>query len=257
MMSVFVKLQTDFQQAVLHEQLSPGLFAIEGAGRGGLAIYIDAYQARLTAALRDNFPVLHRALGDDAFAQLAQIYIAAHPSRSRSIRWFGEALPAFLADNPESIPHPALIDLARMDWAMRAAFDAHDAALLRVADLALLTPEDWPAHRFTPVPSLRIIDLSWNIEPIWHALNDDVEAQTEAPEPLAHALLVWRPTLECRWRSADVSEAAALRALLQGASFAECCTAIAASGDADPARRAVTLLQTWIADGLLAGQKNA
>jgi hypothetical protein len=35
-------------------------------------VYLKAYRARLTAALRDNFPVLQRALGDDAFDVLAQ-----------------------------------------------------------------------------------------------------------------------------------------------------------------------------------------
>lgn len=246
-------LQQRFQEAILLEDASPGLFAAEGAQlAGGFSVYLESYRARLVAALRDNFPVLQRALGDDAFAALAHAYIARHPSRFRSIRWFGDFLPRFLAEAPEWLPHPALVDLARMDWAVRAAFDAADARLLAFDDLAALAPGDWPARRFRPVPSLQLLDLDWCVEPIWKALNDDPEATSEEPQALAHVLLVWRPLLDCCWRSADSCEAAALRALMNAASFAECCALIAQTGVPDPAQQAAAFIQNWIAEGLLA-----
>lgn len=252
-MSALAALQQRFQEAVLAGNATPGLFVGEEVQLpGGLPIYLRAYRARLTGALRDNFPVLHRALGDDAFAALACAYIDAHPSNFRSIRWFGSSLPEFLLAASESLPHPALFDLARMDWAMRAAFDAAAAELLASSDLVSLQPEDWPAHRFKLLPSVRLLDLAWNVEPIWKALNDDPEAATEEPETLPHVLLVWRPALDCRWRSAESCEGAALRALAQGASFAECCTILAASGEPEPAQIAARFLGRWIADGLLA-----
>lgn len=248
-----VNSQQRFQRAVLAGDVTPGLFAVEGAEvAGGFGLYLMAYRARLLAALRDNFPVLHRALGDEAFADLAHDYIDAHPSRFRSIRWFGDALVDFLDAGPERLPHPALADVARMDWAMRGAFDAAGLPLLTLDDLAAMAPEDWPQRCFTLLPSLRKVELSWRVEPIWRALNDDAEAQTDAPEPLSHVLLVWRPQLDCLWRSAGDTEAAALCALAQGATFAECCTAIAGAGEPDPATVAVGLLQRWVSDGLLA-----
>jgi hypothetical protein len=247
--------QQRFQRAVLADDAAPGLFVVEGAEvAGGLALYLMAYRARLLAALRDNFPVLQRALGDEAFADLARGYIDVHPSRFRSIRWFGDALVDFLDADPERLPHPALADVARMDWAMRGAFDAADVPLLTLDDLAAMAPEDWPQRRFTLLPSLRKVELTWSVEPIWRSLNDDAEAQTDAPEPLSHVLLVWRPQLDCLWRSAGDTEAAALCALAQGATFAECCAAIAGVGEPDAATVAVGLLQRWVSDGLLAKQ---
>ncbi|MFX8055483.1 hypothetical protein ABTK93_19635, partial [Acinetobacter baumannii] len=75
---------------------------------------------------------------------LAQAYLAAHPSRHPSIRWFGAALADFMAvAGDELVPHPGLVDLARMDWALRAAFDAAEAPLLQPATLAALSPDDW------------------------------------------------------------------------------------------------------------------
>lgn len=251
-MNATSELQRRFQHAVLTEDFTPGLFVAEGSEiAGGLGLYLMGYRARLLSALRDNFPVLHRALGDEAFAELGNDYIEAHPSRFRSIRWFGDELTAFLDAAPERLPHPALADVARMDWAIRGAFDAAAAAPLTLSDLAALAPEQWPQRCFELLPSLRLIELNWAVEPIWRALNEDAAAETEAPEPLAHALLVWRPELECLWRSAGPVEAAALRTLIQGARFAECCTAIAETGEPDPATTAAGLLQRWVVDGLL------
>ncbi|WP_163367521.1 HvfC/BufC N-terminal domain-containing protein, partial [Klebsiella aerogenes] len=82
----------------------------------GLQVYRHAYRARLAEALADNYTVLARALGDEAFDALAQAYLAAHPSRHPSIRWFGAALADFMAvAGDELVPHPGLVDLARMD----------------------------------------------------------------------------------------------------------------------------------------------
>lgn len=252
-MNTLAKLQERCQQAILNGYPTPGLFSEEGAElAGGFRIYLQAYHTRLTAALSDNFPVFQTALGDVSFDALAHAYIDQHPSRLRSIRWFGDSLADFLATNPQLVPHPALVDLARMDWATRTAFDAADAPAMLVNDLAALRPEEWPDKRFSLVPSLQLVDLNWRVEPIWKALETDPEGVHDAPEYGPHTLLVWRPKLDCCWRSADATEALILHALRQAATFADCCTLIAEAGDPDPARMAAGFLQRWIAEGLLA-----
>ncbi len=246
-------IERSFQEAILTGRPLSGLLA-GGAGRaaGGFSVYREAYRARLTAALRDNFPVLLRALGDEAFAALASTYIDAHPSQHRSIRWFGDSLVEHLACTSEQLPHPALVDLARMDWAMRAAFDAAEAPLLTRDEIMTMAPASWPGRRYRPVPSLRIIDLAWRVEPVWHALNDDPEASTGAPQRLSHTLLVWRRQLDCRWRAADNREGAALRAVADGATFAECCSLLVDADDPQAPHKVVGFLGQWIDEGLLA-----
>ena len=102
--------------------------------------YQHAYQARLAGALRDNFEVLALAMGDEAFATLAQAYTEAHPSRQPSIRWFGHRLVDFMARRVDQddglVPHPAMVDMARLDWALRDAFDATEAQVLDASALA-------------------------------------------------------------------------------------------------------------------------
>lgn len=250
------ELQEMFQGAVLAGDPAPGLFEREGQDTsGGFNLYLNAYVARLTAALKDNYPVLHLALGDEPFDQLAAAYIEQRPSRHRSIRWFGDGLREFIDQHPDLLPHPALADLASMDWALRGAFDAADAKICSAQDLAAIAPEDWPQMRFSMHPSVRLLELKWRIGPIWHELNEDGDAVTEQPDAFDHTLLVWRQGLECKWRSLEVAEALALGAAMRGASFADICEGLAerneTAAETEPSLLAASLLHQWLLDGLL------
>lgn len=279
--AVLRRQQQAFAAAVL------GRTAGTGTGPGGAArlqpspagaapaigVYRQAYTARLVGALRDNFEILARALGDAGFEALATAYIAAQPSRQPSIRWFGDRLTAFmdqrLAADDGLVPHPALADLARMDWALRGAFDAADAPLIGRAALAGLPPGDWPGLCLLLHPSVRQVALRWSVEAAWHALrgaadgadgaagNDD--APLPAPVEQAHTLLVWRRGLDTQWRSLGPPEAALLQALAGGANFGA--LGEQAIGWVDDADQAVPLvvgaLQQWLADGLVSGWRIA
>lgn len=238
---------------------APGLLA--GDFATGLAVYRHAYRARLVAALADNYTVLARALGDAGFAALGHAYLAARPSQRPSIRWFGDALAGFMAEAGAAlVPHPALVDVARMDWALRSAFDAADAAPLDPATLAALSPDDWAGLVLRLQPGVQRVMLAHAIEPAWRVLRewepDSGAAQPELPEPAAHAhtLLAWRQQGETRWRSLQPLEAALLNAVATGLPFALLCERAAAElGDAGAAAPAVVgALQGWLADGLLA-----
>lgn len=222
-----------------------------------LSIYRHAYRARLAGALADNYPVLRRAMGDDAFDALAQGYLAAHPSREPSIRWFGHRLAEFIAQGDTPGVHPALADLARMEWALRSAFDAADAPVLGLDALAALPPDEWATLCLQAHPSVQLLRLQWSVEAGYRTLAM-VEADGDAPEPdlpepaaHAHALLVWRQAFDTRWRSLDDEEAALLHAAIGGASFATLCEQAAEGRDASQAAiTAARLLQQWLHDGL-------
>lgn len=254
-MTGLAQQQARLRQAICGDETSapPGLLRGLHGQAPRLAIYRHAYRARLAAALADNHGVLVQAMGDEAFACLAEAYLAAQPSRTPSIRWFGEALADFMAAHDELVPHPAFVDLARMEWALRAAFDAADAPLLSAQALARLAPDDWPGLVLRLHPSARLVPLGWAIGPAWKALQSGQEGELPEPQPLAHLLVVWRVQHETRWRSAaDALEAMLLHAVAQGECFAGLCerAAEAVGGDA-AAAHVVGLLQQWLAEGLL------
>lgn len=238
---------------------TPWLQAKPDGGAPLLGIYRHAYRARLLGALADNYPVLQRVMGDEAFAALAQVYLATHPSREPSIRWFGDKLSDFMAHAADLVPHPALIDLARMEWALRGAFDAADASTVGVGELAALPPEHWPALRWQPHPSVQLLHLQWAVEGSYRALSTheahsgDPEPEVPAPAPHPHTLLVWRRQFDTQWRSLGDDEASWLQAAMKGAPFATWCEHAAEGRDAQQAATAVALaLQQWLHDGLIA-----
>lgn len=217
-----------------------------------LEIYRNAYRARLTEALRENYPVLHRVLGDEAFDALAESFIAAHPSRQYSIRWFGSSLADFLAAQPEALPHAALPDLARMEWALGTAFDAADDVPLSVDSLLSLTPESWATLQLASHASVCLIALDWAVEPLWRAVSEDAEAETTPPERHPHHLLVWRQDQHTQWRSVESDEADLLRVALDGTSFAELCEHAALTHGEQAAATVAGYLRVWVAARLLA-----
>ena len=266
--------QRAFAAAVLGRDSNGLLQASPQGHTAPVEVYRRAYPARLTGALRDNYEILALALGDDGFDALAAAYLQAQPSRQPSIRWFGHALVAFmdqrLAADDGLVPHPALVDLARMDWALRGAFDAADAPVIEHAALAGTAPDDWPTLVLQLHPSVQLVPLQWAVEAAWHALRsardladrqlagatgtaDAAEPELPAPEALHHSLLVWRIGPDTQWRSLAETEARLLQAVAEGASFAALCE-LAASLVEQPEPAVplvVAALQQWLTDGLI------
>ncbi|RQO59966.1 DUF2063 domain-containing protein [Paucibacter sp. KBW04] len=236
-------------QTLLQDQAAPGLRA-----------YREAYRARLLAALRDNYTVLQRLMGDEDFDALALAFLQAQPSQQPSIRWFGEGLAEFMAGPlyAEALAHPALIDCARMDWALRAAFDGPHAPSFTAERLRELAPEQWAGLTLTLQPTVQLLPMTWAIEPGWRLLRawepESGEDAPDLPEPQAldHVLLIWRQGLETRWRSLDSLEASLLRAVAAGQSFAVLCDLVAAVQPEAAAQLVVQALGGWLAEGLLA-----
>ena len=204
-MSALAAQQRQLKQAIVRGDDAPG-----AAVSGRLHIYRQAYAARLVAALRDNFGALPQVLGDDAFDALARAYIEAYPSRKPSIRWFGDQLTAFMASRDDLVPHAAITDLARMEWGLRAAFDAADANPIDVAALAAVAADAWPALVLVPLPSVQLLDMGWCVEPIWRALQGvavgDELPELPEPEAFEHGLVVWRSGLATRSIGRCISE---------------------------------------------------
>ncbi len=247
------ELQRAFKQTLMAYQADASSSpALQNILSGRFEIYGEAYKSRLLEALKSNFPALHRVLGDEAFRDLAHRFVDVSPSAYRSIRWFGRELEKIVQDDESLLPHPALIDLLRMDWALGIAFDAADVEPVSEADLAQVAPQDWAALSFAFHPSLTLLKLDWAVEPIWRAVTNDENA--EAPEPIAdsHYLLVWREALEAKWRIVDENEALALSMLKQGKRFGELCEYLAAEGNETVAVvMAAQYLKRWVLDRVL------
>lgn len=220
-----------------------------------LFVYAHAWFARLHEVLREDYGALAEALGEDAFHDLAKLYFMAHPPRSHSLRFAGEALAGFLSSPVAELfarRWPFAAALAALEWALVDVSDAPDDRLLDRHTLATLAPEGWAALRLAPIAAHRLLRLDWPVD----RLREAWSAQRPIPaiEPAPTRLLVHRNQERVFYRPVPVLEEHALTRLRAGDDFASLCGRVAEQvGEADAATVLVGLVERWIAEGLLAG----
>jgi hypothetical protein len=213
-------------------------------------VYRHAYLARLVEIVRNDHPLLHRGLGEEAFSELAKNYAAAYPSQNPNARWFSHRFPDFIADVRPDKPH--LGELAALERALNDAFDAADAEPLALSDLAAIPPENWSELVFEPHPSARRLTFTTNAHALWLALRDDEEPPQVETLPTAQGALVWRHESTPKIRRMSGEEAMMWNEAVNGVPFGALCELAAIYDDPDTAPlRAAQHLQGWIMSGLL------
>ena len=251
------QLQNDFQAYLLDCEAGLAFKSqiIDDAKVGAtkrLNIYADAYRFRIIEALATAYPKLQVMLGDDLFDKTARDYIDLYPSTYRNMRWVGDKMTIHLQN---TLPqHPIAAEMATFEWALGLAFDATDALILTLQDLAAIPPENWADLRFKFHPSVQLLALKCNVLLVWQALN-----AAEAPPAAAQIkepCLVWRKELNSHYRSLDLAEYAAIQQLIAGASFGELCEKLQENLDEEQAdnesmAQAAQYLAGWLNEGMI------
>jgi hypothetical protein len=226
-----------------------------------LAVYANAYFARLHDCLREDFGALARALGPAAFHDLVKTYLMMHPPTQPSLRHAGAHLAEHLSTEPFATIFarrcPYAADLARLEWAMTESFYAEDAPVLAREDLQAVAPAEWSSLRFEPAPALRLLTCAWPVHAVRERFDrEDAEAAWDEAPPLVAEptyLRVWRLDERVRYRAMTGLELEALGAVWAGEPFAAICDRLASTlGEAEAASQAASLLSSWVSDGILA-----
>ncbi|HEU4845739.1 MAG TPA: DNA-binding domain-containing protein [Burkholderiaceae bacterium] len=218
-----------------------------------LAIYYNAYRIRMREALCEAYDQTWSYLGDELFAQLADSYLAAHPSQRPNLRWYGDRFADHVA---QALPaYPWVAELARFEWTLGLAFDAADAEPLTAADLAPLAPQAWAGLALDWHPSVRLLPLRWNAVALWQALGAQQTPPDATPSAVPVTWLVWRRGEQPHFRSLAGGEAGALAHIGGGATFGAVCGQAGAHGCDGGSEAAVPVLagylQQWLAQGVL------
>lgn len=230
--------------AVCGQSGQSGLGALER-----LAIYRNAYRVRMREALCEAYDKTWSYLGDELFAQLADSYLAAHPSRQPNLRWYGDIFADHVA---QALPeYPWVAELARFEWTLGLAFDAADAAPLTAADVAQLAPSALDGLALGWHPSVRLLPLRWNAVAQWQALGAEQTPPDAAPSETSVAWLVWRQGEQPHFRSLDVGEAQALSCIAGGATFGALCAQASTQGGDAAVPALAGYLRHWLAQGVL------
>lgn len=191
-----------------------------------LQIYANAYYARLLECLREEFPALVHALGQETFDGFAFGYLQEYPSQSYTLANLGRHFPRFLAETrpadtagEEDGPTwpELLIDMATVERIYSEVFDGpgiEGGRILQAEDLSGIRPEQWPEARLIPVPCLRLLSLRYPV----HDYVSAVRHQTEAvlPEPSPTCLVITRREYVVRRSTVSPTEYQLLKALVAG-----------------------------------------
>ncbi len=218
-----------------------------GSASARLDVYRNGYGQRLTGFLANDHPKLGCYMGEVKFAGLARAYIAQYPSSNPNARWYSRHLAEFLRRTQPYSRYPELSELAELERALNDAFDAAEAPIVGMADLAAIDPSEFGNIAFAISPSVRRFKVRTNVTSLWASLKCD----ETPPHPIRleqdQEILVWRQGLASRFRMLGEEEAMALDAANANVPFAVVCEMIATLGDTGTAAfRAATYLRGWI-----------
>lgn len=250
-------LQSAFQAAILAPDPAPAdvLARLAPNAREPIetrfTLYHNAYRLRLIEALGVSYERLHLLMGE-GFAHLAGAYVAAHASPYRNLRWYGGDLPDFLDETTPWSSEPALAQLAALERNLNHAFDAPDAPVLSLEDLAARDPAGWPELVFTPHPGARRLGVTHDVLAQWEALCRDGAAPPATALPEPGALLTWRQDGQAMVRALGPEEEMMWIEMARGLTFGQQCTLLAVRDPEGAEARAATYLGGWIQTGLLA-----
>lgn len=217
-----------------------------------LAIYSNAYRARLHEALAASYSILQSYLGEASFEELCYSYIDIHPSNFRSIRWYGDELASFLSQHDVYKAYPYLAELAAFEWALALAFDGRDGPVIQLEDMQHIPPDVWADMKLHIHPTAYRLSLSWNVVQIWQAMADE----QPPPEAQQHSAplnwVIWRNERLSQFSSLTAEETWALDAAMKGKTFGDICEGLCHWIEEDAVgMHAASLLKGWITAGLL------
>ncbi|MDF1801862.1 DNA-binding domain-containing protein [Thalassovita sp.] len=199
-------------------------------------VYRNNVAVSLSEALREGFPATARLLGEANFTQIARQFVACHAPRSPLMYLYGDSFPEFLAGIAPLAHLPWLSDVARLEWGMRCAYHAADAAPIATETLQSLTPEEFMTARFQFAPAVQLHRYDYPVASIRaYALNGGAQ-----PQGAAEAVLITRAEFDPALTVLPPAQADLLQALLNGQPLGD---ALEPAPDADLSALLPLLLQ--------------
>ena len=238
------------------EQVLTRSRALPAADR--LAVYANAYFARLLECLREEYPALGHALGAELFDEFAVGYLAAYPSSSYTLAHLGAAFPRYLAETcpPEDDSGwtAFVVDVAILERMYSEVFDdpgSERREHLSVDHLRTIPADQWADARLVPAVDVRLITLRSPVHEYMRGVRK--EEHPPIPEPSETLLVVHRRDYVVRRHALNRPQFELLGAIIEaktvGDAIAQAAEFVAEDTDAfgEDLR---TWFRDWAAEGL-------
>ena len=192
----------------------------------GLAVYRDAFAARLCRGIGQNFPTLRRVLGEAELQALVAGYLAAHPPRgyefARVTARLATYIPTHRFGADFGVAPAVLADIAAFEQAELEVSDApDDGPPLAATALAEVPPDAWPRVRTRCAAALRVVRCTSDVLPVVEAVAAGRAPDRPTAGPTCY--LVGRPAAELVRVRVTAREADVVERLCAGATVEASC----------------------------------
>lgn len=156
------------------------------------SVYRNNVVVGLTGALADIFPAIQRLLGEEAFKNLARIYVANEPPTSPLMFEYGHGFASFVEKFEPLQKYPYLADVARIERLWLDAYHVADETPLASDILASFQPEQLADLVFKPHPATKLFSSQYASVSIFSANRQEQSMEGINPS-IGETCLITRP----------------------------------------------------------------
>jgi hypothetical protein len=160
---------------------------------GPMRVYRNTVLRACVDALRDNYPIIARLLGEAMFDAVAAEHAAQCPPRRPVLALYGARFPDWLEVQPWVRELPYIPDVARIERLHIESLFACDEGPIGMDQLR--GRRDWQAMKLALHPAARFEWLTTPAPSIWLSQRAEAEGELEF-EWRAEGVLITRPELE-------------------------------------------------------------
>jgi Putative DNA-binding domain len=192
--------------------------AIGSPAKGPMRVYRNTVLSGCVDALRCNYPIVARLLGDEMFETVAAEHVAKYPPRRPSLALYGACFPDWLEEQPWIWDVAYVPDVARVERLYIEALFAADADPLELSDVSGC--DDWQNLHLTAHPATRFDWLTMPATTIWLAQRNDAEGGLDV-EWRPEGVFVTRPGMQVETRPMDHAAHRFMFGICQGESVGD------------------------------------
>jgi hypothetical protein len=232
-----------------------------------LAIYHNAYFARLIEALRAFLPCLSDTLGEELFAKFAVAYLHRYPSQSYTLHRLADRFACFLEETrpTEGVGEAAdwsrfWVDLARLELVIDRVFDGpgpERSPEPGVDRIVAVAAKGWPDVRLQLVEGLTLLEFNFPVSEFYTSWKRG--AEPVLPLESKEYVALFRRGFVVRRETLAPVQFVLLQSFEKGLSVGESIEQVAELVDDYDALAAnlTTWFQRWVMDRVIVGVRES
>jgi|CXWL01.1.fsa_nt_gi hypothetical protein len=248
-----MKIYSDFHNAILKNDTAHINLAVKPHSRldagQQFAIYSDGYRIRLAQAIRSDYPILFKLLGDAEFDSLALAYIEQNPPTSYNLDFYPHKFAEFVSRNYNDT---FSVELATLEATIAEVFMLPDSEPLSADSLSGVSAEDFGEMRLKLRTAHKLLRFNYQISDWLTAARSSENNLPPIPSPSSSWLLVLRHNNEVQRHNLSAQEFSMLQHISSGKNVSD---ALDATLDEHESHAAIIInnLQGWFANWVTNG----